>query len=82
MSLSQELAQAQATLAGTCPLAVIRTDLTAEDRTALDAALAGTSPSVAVAMALTALGSRIAETDVRNHRAGDCPCAIPTGAPA
>lgn len=80
MSLTDALAAATATLAGTCPLRLIRDGLTVEDQAALDAALLTTTPSAAIAAALTATDHRIAATDVRDHRAGDCPCAIQTGA--
>ncbi|MGZ4521939.1 MAG: hypothetical protein ACXVXO_00765 [Mycobacteriaceae bacterium] len=80
MTLADALTASRATLAGSCPLATIRDGLGAADTATLDAALAGTDPAVAIASALTAAGSRIAENDVRNHRVGDCPCTIVTGA--
>lgn len=80
MSLTDALTQAKATLAGTCPLRLVRDDLPADEQAILDAALADGSPSLAIAAALTQTDHRIAATDVRDHRAGDCPCAIQTGA--
>jgi hypothetical protein len=81
--LTDTLAAARTILAGHCPFAEVRAALTANDQATLDAAMADTTnPSQAIASALTDVGQRIAPDDVRNHRAGDCPCAIPTGAPA
>lgn len=80
MSLTDALTAATATMAGTCPLRLVRAELDPTEQAVLDAALVGTTPSAAIAAALTATDHRIAATDVRDHRAGDCPCVIPEGA--
>ena len=82
MSLSDALTAATSTMAGTCPVAAIILTLDADEWLALKAALDDKTamPSAAIAAALTATDHRIAATDVRDHRAGDCPCVIPGGA--
>lgn len=58
-----------------CPLVTARGDLPADDRPELDAALADVGvSSAAISTALAALNVRVAASDIRNHRAGDCPC--------
>lgn len=79
MSLSDELAKANESLTGSCPMPSLGDRLDdASDRTFLEAAQL--DPAVApdaLAVALSAVGARVSPDSIRQHRAGTCPCAIP-----
>jgi hypothetical protein len=56
-----------------CTVCSVREDMTAEDRDALDAALANkTIPSSVIGRALRREGHSIAESTVRRHRSKEC----------
>lgn len=79
MSLADELARANASLAGGCPLPWLGDRLPDEaDRLFLETVLLDPKVSPdALAAALSELDARVSPDSIRQHRSGSCPCVIP-----
>ena len=75
MSLAAALAaQSKRRVSTPCLTGIILAKLDAEDRAALDAAMASDMTHVSIMRALASQGHKIAQQSIGRHRKGECAC--------